>query len=353
MPIRHRRCMSIKYLILFALMLLGACSPLALPQCETSYAVALSEHTEFGLYVGLRKPGSHPKVDILEFLATSTGNAAPLRVTHLTAMLSSGPYGVDASGNFWSGFTKYNDKGVALGSLNLLRPGWIVGPATVDFAENFYAVEGPGSFTSRRCPYFGNVFVDEYRPGVYGNPTPVRSVNVGNEACYYGGIAVDSLGRLYVAEDPGRRGDARIVVFPAQGSGRLKPTRVLIIPRFGPSPPQIENLHVDSSGNVFALYLDAGSRDPHRVLMYSPNANLPQRLLAGVRVGAFTISAENEIEALIQVRTKPSIQTYKIGRADPIAILAGPRTGLSRRGWIIIGIAAPQSPLGCSATVIQ
>jgi hypothetical protein len=329
---------------------LSACSaPGAMPpKCAVNGGTTVRGDTRIGLFFGLLKLGNSPKVNILEFLASSAGNSSPRRVVHLNGMFASGPYGVDAAGNFWSGFTRYNDRGVAMGSLNLLRSGWIVGPLTVDSAGNFYAVEGRGSFVSRPCPYFGNVFVDEYPAGIYGSPTPGRSINIGNSACHYGGVAVDRLGRVYVAENPGTSGEARIVVLPARGSGQLKPTRVITPPRLGQLPPTVGNLQVDADGDVFVLYLDATPNDNrYRVLMYGPTAHIAREVLLGVRVYAFAILGNGEIDAMVPVASNIAIERYRIGTSQPISILAGRRTGLSRRGWIPNGIAVPRSGTGC------
>jgi hypothetical protein len=288
---------------------------LAIPRAASEDAAA-GGSVPPGIYFGLlslRDGVTH----VLEYPAKASGDVTPLY--RVSVKFGSGPYGVQANGAFWSGLSEFSADGHLLGSLDLIRKKWIVGPFALDRGRDFYAVEGPGSFLkptsfdvesrARGCPYMGNVLVEEYASGRFGSPRPSRTIDLGNPACLYKSIAVDGRGDVFVAEEPPATGrHAHVLEFAPSATGRARPMRDIDVacPSGSTAAPDIENLRVDTSANVYGE-LSCSLISPGVVVAYSPSSSTPLLPIGNVPAFGLTLDGRDDVIAVVEVRSRLTI----------------------------------------------
>jgi hypothetical protein len=272
-----------------------------------------------------------PGPGLLEFAQHASGNVSPMRQLDFIFP----PYGEDRFGNFWGGPVHYSVAGRVIGRLLVLQ-GDVLTAFTLDRNHNVYIAGGPGK--PQTCPFTGEVTVNEYAAGAYGQPPPTRYIGLGRP-CSIPSITVTGSGNVAVAAVYMKRKRTRFVIreFPARGSGELKPIRVIDL---GPVP--VSNLAGDARGDIYAL-IGPSSSNGGTIVEYGPTGAGSQRLGISGNVLGFALGARARIFAAlagIGGTTIAEVDGFRSGSRVLFARLKGKKTRFD--GALFIGIAARQ-----------
>ncbi len=189
-----------------------------------------------------------------------------------------------------------------------------------------------------------SVFV--YSAGSNGNAAPIATINGSNTGLEGPvGIAVDSSGKIYVADDgPCDCGGGSVFVYSAGSNGNVAPVATISGSKTGLSFPV--GIALDSSGEIYVA--DDGPFDSGggSVFLYSAGSNGDAAPIATISASYYTglkdpvgiaVDSSGKIyvadlgssEALPQI--PPSVFVYPAGsngNAAPIATISGSNTGL-------------------------
>jgi hypothetical protein len=220
------------------------------PTATSSISLPSSSGTT-GEYIAL-DPAANVYVatltDVREYAAGASGAATPTRVLPLnaTTTLSNTPTGLaaDASGNI---YVSESGTGVAVfsGSANgSVAPARFISGALTTLVDPFQlAVDGTGNLYVMNFIANGQLDILVFAPAANGNVAPIRTLNV-NEI----GFTVNSAGSVYAATQAG------VEVFAPGASGTPVPTQTITNSATGQAA-LTGGIAVDSVGNLFLVTL--------------------------------------------------------------------------------------------------
>ncbi len=263
---------------------------------------------------------------VAQFGATASGNVSPIRnIIPGSSSSAAYPYGVDTSGNFWAGSTRYSARGVTLGTLNIANSS---NSYTADSSQNFYAVTNTAQ-GSIYCPTGGTVYINEYAAGSYGTPSPLRQIQVGT-ICEAGPMAIDGAGDVFFAENVNNvsgSNPATIVEYGPTGSGQLTPTRTIMVSAPAGTNTIVSSMATDAAGNLYVLV--SGSLEEFAVKSTSPQSVLP-----GVDVASFALDSQANIYTEVGTGSTFAIEEFPAGSTVPARQITGSNTELAAPGGI-------------------
>ena len=189
----------------------------------------------------------------------SNGNVAPINVISDRSDLLSSPWGIalDSAGNIYVASYDSGGRGAvsvykAGSSGNCVPTATISGMRTGLDHPFGIAVDSNGKiYVANYIGGNGGGSVTVYPANSTGDVAPIATIIGGDTGLDNpSGIAVDSTGKIYVANRGGGRTSASsITIYPAGSSGNVKPIATIAGPRTGLDDPCIA---VDSSGKIYA-----------------------------------------------------------------------------------------------------
>jgi hypothetical protein len=158
----------------------------------------------------------------------------------------------------------------------------------------------------------------------------------------YKSIALETHGNVFIAEEPTTTGtQAHVLEFGPNATGRAKQLRDVVVtcPAGNTVAPDVENLRIDTSGNLYAeLWCSETSQT---IIMYPPKSTTPQTPIGGIATLGFTLDGHGDVVAVVAVGSHLTIQVFAPNSDKPVAVIAGPITGLNAKSVLPVGIAAP------------
>jgi hypothetical protein len=306
------------------------------------------------------------------------GDAAPISSIDGGATGLSAPAGIalDPRGNIY--LLNRDGRPSPSGTIDVYPPGsngnvdpiaTIEGPNTglksvkavaVDSSGKIYAANMESSFG---C--YGNITV--YHATSNGNVNPVATI-CGDDTHLQnpGGVALDSAGNIYVAEDggggPAHKDSAEILIFPPGSNGDSPPIRTITGPNTGLM--SLQAIALDSHGNIYVTGNDergihggvgtitvfaAGADGDVKPLaiINGPSPRHVPHMIPIFRLGAIAVDPPGNIYvagASSDPESEESILVYPphaSGNAKPIATISGDNTAIFGPEGIAIGSYLP------------
>ena len=263
-----------------------------------------------------------------------------------------GGIAVDPDGNLY--VTNGNSDGIAVfkagadgnvaPSYTIASPTQVSSPSSVAIGPDgkIYVANGGG----QEDPPEGSTAITVYPPGSYANVAEIATI--GDEASddktsilFPEAIAVDSHGKIYLADSGGQNMTARIAVFAANSDGNVPPIATIAGDKTGLADPS--GLAVDSAGDLYVLNDNGGDDKRGSIAVYSPGTNGNVAPKATIADGVHDKNTQlNTPRALaldsagnIYVTNASGIDTVtvyaagKFGNIAPVKIIAGADTGLN------------------------
>jgi len=208
------------------------------------------------------------------FSRGANGNVAPIRriVGAATGINSPEGIGVDSDGNIYVANRNANNITVYSSTANgNAAPTRTIGGglSLIDTPEQLVALPNGAIYVV--CRGSDPNAVQYFAPGLAGNVSPTRSLNISLSRNPTLGLAVDTSGQLYVCTTD------FIGVYAAGASGDDAPVRT--IHGSATEISFLEGLAVDGAGNVYA-----SDNDANEILIFGPGANgdvAPTRKISG------------------------------------------------------------------------
>jgi sugar lactone lactonase YvrE len=214
---------------------------------------------------------------ILAFAAGATGNVAPtVNISGASTQLA-GPCGVfvDGAGKIYASDCSNGTINVyPAGSNGNVAPAQLIsGIATKIQSPNGLVVDGAGNIWVGDCG--GNPGIYEFAASATGNVAPMNSITYAPMNCV-NGIAMDSTGRIYAAQDSGGApGTDAIYVFAASASGVSTPVQT--IQGLSTQLNKPFGVALDASGNIWV-----GNDDKVVMFLGTATGNVPpSKLIQG------------------------------------------------------------------------
>jgi SMP-30/Gluconolactonase/LRE-like region len=230
-------------------------------------------------------------------------------------------------------------------SYKIESPTEVSSPSSVAIGSDgkIYVANGGG----QDDPPEGSSAITVYPPGSYANVKEIATISGGGSDDKTGisfaeAIAVDSRGRIYLADSGGKDGTARIAIFSANSDGNMAPIATIAGDKTGLTDPV--GLALDSAGALYVLNDTGGDDNRGSITVYPPNANGNVTPKATIADGAHDKQTQlNTPKGLavdsagnIYVTNASGIDTItvyaagKFGSVAPMKIISGPHTGLNR-----------------------
>jgi hypothetical protein len=253
--------------------------------------------------------------DTLQFSASASGNASPLRML----LVSGVPYGLGVAGDFWIGGTHYAANGATLGQIAPLKSYTIAGGA-IDRSGNVYLAENEISAYSDETLARQ---VNEYAAGSYRllrSIVPVFSAGQDTITA----ITVDGLGNLFVGAAVGNFHASAIYKYAPGTAGSAPPTETITVSNAYPA-----QIAADATGNLFVPISGTS------VMKYAPGSNTGTAVLSNPAIEGFAIDGSGDIyiAAILLTNDTISIQEFAPGSTTPMRTIAGPLTLLNCCDW--------------------
>jgi hypothetical protein len=172
-----------------------------------------------------------------------------------------------------------------------------------------------------------------YPAGSNGDTTPIATVSgphTGLDNPF--GIALDSSGKIYVANFIGGNGTGSVTVYPAGSNGNVTPVATIIGADTGLDNPS--GITVDFSGKIYVANRGGGRSSASSITVYAAGSNGNAKPIATI-TGADTglddpCIAVDSSGTIYAGNAGDSITVYPAGsngNVKPIATIAGPDTG--------------------------
>lgn len=226
----------------------------------------------------------------------------------------------------------------------------------VDSKGKIYVVNGAGDVNEG--PEGNVVRIDVYASGANDNAAPI-SVIGGNRTRLENpkAVAVDSSGKIYVADIAGQNDDSppRVMVYSAGSIGNVKPISIISGDKTGLD--MSDGIAVDSSGKIYVTNDGSEIRHPDTVTVYPPGAHgniapiatfssrgkpLGIAVDSGGRIyvsNSFDLPADTGPD--LDLRLAQSVTVYSANangdNVEPIATIQGAQTGLEEVEGIAVG----------------
>ena len=179
----------------------------------------------------------------------------------------------------------------------------------------------------------GRGAVSVYKAGSSGNSVPIATISgmrTGLDNPF--GIAVDSSGKIYVANFAGGHGRGSVTVYPANSNGNVAPIATIIGDDTGLDNPS--GIAVDSSGKIYVANRGGGRTSASSITVYAAGSSgnvKPIATIAGPRTRlddpCIAVDSTGRIYA---GNASDSITVYPAGSngdVRPIAAITAPDTG--------------------------
>jgi DNA-binding beta-propeller fold protein YncE len=286
--------------------------------------------TEVGQSVTFYPAGSNSNVTPTavinrQFALTSNGMAEPVGIA-----LDNGAnvYVTNEQGFFGSVAQPVEVYAAGSGATGETPPtGFGNGPATgvvLDTGQNVYVVGPNPSEVDIFSPFSALAFL-----GVLGGEATQMSQSIG--------VALDSNGNIYVTNAATDSLGDRVTVYPAESTGQTVPSAIIVGPNTGLAFPA--GIAVDSLGNI---YVANSATDAVTVYPKGSNGNMaPSATISGTNTGLNTpYGIAIDSNGLIYVANAGGYEGHNVsvtvyaagatGNATPVTTIAGPLTQLAR-----------------------
>ncbi len=197
------------------------------------------------------------------------------------------------------------------------------------------AVDSKGNIYVASYDSGGRGAISVYRAGSNSNGDAVPTATIAGRRTGLDnpfGIALDSSGKIYVANFIGGRGTGSVTVYPADSNGNVAPIATIIGADTGLDNPS--GIAVDSSGKIYVANRGGGRTSESSITVYAAGSNgnvKPIATIAGSDTGlddpCIAVDSSGKIYA---GNASDSITVYPAGsngNVKPIATIAGPDTG--------------------------
>jgi len=173
-----------------------------------------------------------------------------------------------------------------------------------------------------------------YPPNSNGNVTPTATITGGNTGLSTPvGIALDSSANIYVAEEDYNGGDpdGSFEVFAAGSNGNVAPTRILYGTGNGLDTPV--GIAVDSAGNIYVANNGGWGTDPSSVAIYAPGCNMCATLVGVIESPTINLAAgltlDSQRNVYVSDASNNGIYVFQSSGNYPlIETIADPNTGM-------------------------
>ncbi len=206
---------------------------------------------------------------------------------------------------------------------NMLEEPWSI---ALDSKANIYVANYAGGSNG-----IGTITI--YPAGSDGDTTPIATIagaRTGLDNPF--GVAVDSSGKIYVANFAGGQGTGGVTVYPAGSNGNVTPLATIAGDSTGLDNPG--GIAVDSSGKIYVANRGGGRTNASSITVYPAGTNgnvKPIAVIAGPNTGlddpCIAVDSSGKIYA---GNATDSITVYAAGsngNVKPIATIAGPYNG--------------------------
>jgi sugar lactone lactonase YvrE len=290
---------------------------------------------------------------ITVFAAGSNGDVGPTATITGSATGLANPTGIalDSSGNIYVANSDDRVGGYSItiypaGSDGNVKPSATISGSSTGLALPWGIALGPdgkiyvANFGSGISDHSVRDSITVYAPGSNGNVAPIATI-VGDRTGLNspGGIAIDSVGNIYVTNDVSATpsgGDDKITVYARGSNGNAAPKATLYA--LGLRYPI--GILVDSGGNLYVANTDGGSGTAGSIVVYPPSSLVPSKAIgletaldgpSGITVdGSGTIYVTNQENGNGEL---DSVNVYTPGsyaEGAPSAAIVGTRTKLAQ-----------------------
>jgi 6-phosphogluconolactonase (cycloisomerase 2 family) len=281
-------------------------------------------------------------VNVTVYPANATGNVTPYREIEVKdAKSNTTGIALDHRGRIYLSLASSTILVYAPLANGDVKPLHIIkGPKTQLFRPFDIALDSGGDIYALNlhdgyCSYdFSDVTV--YSPQAKGDSPPIRTIS-GRKTEMHPvdeGIALDSLGNMYVTNDPGycrgaSKGKNEILAYAAGASGNVAPIWKIYGSKTTLTGPGY--IAVDKKGNIYVT----DALNTVKVFAAGAHGNVaPIRTISGPKTGLYSpfgISVDAKNRIYVANWEAPSITVYSAGangNAAPIQTIMGSRTGL-------------------------
>ncbi|MGD0120114.1 MAG: beta-propeller fold lactonase family protein, partial [Candidatus Binatus sp.] len=329
-----------------------------------SYPIGIALDSSGNVYVGnaeTANAGSNPSsASITVYPAGSHGNAAPIDVIAGENTDLDYPQGIalDSAGNLYAeGYV--SEVGYSINTYPAGSNGNVSPTATIAGADT--GLYGPFGIAldSGRNIYVSNNYVESsergsvtvYPAGSSGNAVPTVTITSSYTGIdYASGIAVDSKGNIYVANElGGATEDGSITIYSAGSFATGPPIATIagdnteLSYPFGIALDSTGNIYVLNSGDAVTVYPAGSNGDvmPNATLNIDQNGKNSATGMAVGPGGALYIANQGGLKCKGRSchQTGPdSVAVYRTGsfNAKPIAVISGPATKLASPSAIAV-----------------
>lgn len=339
----------------------GNATPMALISGSNTGIVSpfgIAVDSSGNIYVGNNSnPSGTPSYEILVFAAGSNGNVAPSATISGSNTGLTGAVGMalDSADNIYV----FNEVGTLTGGNGtiLVYPAASKGnvaPSAVISGSNT-GLDNEDVLFSIALDSSGKIYVSlsqgfEHYPtilvfgaGPTGNPdnlAPTATIGNGQATGTVGpvGVAFDSTGNVYVANNGVATSAYAVTIYPAGSDGNVAPMATFAGSNTGLNEPT--DVAIDGTGDIYVLNTSFtfGSTNYPSITIYAPGSSgntAPIRTISGANTTFPTVGAEGmalDSSGKIYVNSGSSILVFAAGsngNVAPIATISGSNTGLS------------------------
>ncbi len=271
-----------------------------------------------------------------------------------TGISDPGGIAVDPDGNMYVtnseadensiGVFRADANGNVAPAVTIESPTEVSSPSSVAIGTDgkIYVANGGG----QDDPPDGSSAITVYPPGSYANVAEIATISGAGSDDKTGisfpeAIAVDSHGRIYLADSGGKNMTARIAIFSANSDGNVAPIATIAGDKTGLADPS--GLALDSAGALYVLNDTGGDDNRGSITVYPPDANgniTPKATIAdGVHDKQTQLNTPKGLAldsaGNIYVTNASGIDSInifaagKFGHVAPMAVISGAHTGLN------------------------